>query len=311
MGNYPEFATESQPGRNVSNENIESGMNDNPEQKICEKKSEFVDEFNRPLPENERLRGSVLKKDGKHQVFYHGTNNEDFERFDERLIGTSHDLGWYGQGFYFAYTRSEASYYGPYVREACLAMKNPFYFSEELKTMEGQNLSVVGDMAIFAIRFSERFPELAKKLTISTVSYFDDDGKAVGSKRLSFPEFADCVQQVFRNPEFDVFECWYRDKKIFSYRMGEDYSALFHQKFETRKKAESYRLDMAATYVMRHKFAYVELHIPEYFMQQVSEEFTQALKSQGYDGILQSRYGDEAICFEPDQVVFCGKEHVQ
>lgn len=273
-------------------------------------KSNLIDEFDRPLPESELLKNSVLKKGDKFQVFYHGTNDTDFETFSKEKIGVAHDRGWYGSGFYFCYTKGEAAYYGPYVREACLAISNPFYFTEELLSMEGQRTSIVGDMAVFAINLSEKFPSLAEKLSVSTVGHYDNDGNAADVKRIPLPEFSKLVLDVFHNPDFEIYECMDNNVLKYFYKMGEDYNAI-RQEFRTWKEASEYRLDMAASYVMRRTFAHVCLHMPEYFMEQIAEEFTNELKDRNYDGILQSKHGDEAICFEPNQVIFCGKEQAQ
>lgn len=309
------FKMTSEEDNNVSNDDIarivEVYLEDHHELKPKEKSTlALVDEFDRPLPDNELLKNSVLQKNGKYQVFYHGTNDEDFERFDERFIGMANDLGWYGRGFYFCYTRSEARFYGRYVREACLAMANPFYFNEELMEMKGQHTSIVGDMAVFAVNLKQKFPSLAAKLSVSVVGSFDEEGKGVGVKRLLLSDYADIVMSVFQDPNFEVYECWDQNVRKYYYKMGEDYNAI-RQEFRTMKEALEYRLDMAATYVMRRKYAHVGIHMPEYFMEQVSEEFTNELKDRGYDGVLQSEYGDEAICFDADQIVFCQKEEAQ
>lgn len=43
----------------------------------------------------------------------------------------------------------EARYYGPNIIKVNLSMRKPFYFTEELQTMEGQETSVIGDMGAF------------------------------------------------------------------------------------------------------------------------------------------------------------------
>lgn len=63
----------------------------------------------------------LLDETGQPKVFYHGTHSE------------------------------KARYYGPNIIKVNLSMRKPFYFTEELQTMEGQETSVIGDMGAFAI----------------------------------------------------------------------------------------------------------------------------------------------------------------
>lgn len=242
----------------------------------------------------------LLDENGQPKVFYHGTNSEPFTQFDPRCIGSANDLGWYGKGFYFCYTEGEAKYYGRNIIGATLSIQNPFYFQEELETVEGQETSVIGDMAAFAINLSKKFPRLAKQCWITLVESFNEDGIADKQREIDFIEYADMVHKVFCNPEFQVFECWHDGKPFYRYRLGNDYNIIYLQ-FETCDQAEKNRLDAAATYISR-KYPYVELHTPSYFMEQIASQFSEELQKRGYDGILQSAYGDEAVCFWPEQI---------
>lgn len=239
--------------------------------------------------------------ENKRTVFYHGTSCKDFEKFDEKRIGTAHDRGWYGHGFYFCYTAGEASYYGPYVRAAKLNIKNPFFFQEELGSFENQHLSIFGDMSAFAINLSKKFSELANKVKICAVISYDDMGYAQQTKMLTLKEYAKRVLDIYNDQEFSIFECVDRDKSFFAYKYKEDYNCL-HYRFRSRKEAELNRLDMATIYVHNNLYAHVETHIPEHFMEDIAQEFSNILKSRGYDGIFQSKDGDEVVCFYPEQV---------
>lgn len=71
---------------------------------------------------------------GKPRIYRHGTNSGDFYIFDKNLIGTARegDVGFYGNGFCFAYTEGGARGYGKDVKPACLKIENPFNFQREL-----------------------------------------------------------------------------------------------------------------------------------------------------------------------------------
>ena len=246
----------------------------------------------------------LLDDAGQPKTFYHGTNSAPFAQFDPKCIGSANDAGWYGRGFYFCYTEGEAKYYGRNIIKAHLAMENPFYFQEELETLEGQETSVIGDMAVFAINLSKKFPRLAKQCFITVVKSFDDFGVANDQKEVDLISYAGMVQEVFDNPEFQVFECLDNGRPFYTYRLGEDYNIIGYR-FNTKEQAKKGRLDMAAAYLARNKYAYIELHTSTHFMQQIAGQFSAALMQHGYDGVLQSAYGDEAVCFTPEQIHIC------
>lgn len=236
------------------------------------------------------------------RIFYHGTNNPEFQTFDVNRIGSAHDSGWYGAGFYFCFSAGEASYYGPYVRKAKLDIKKPFLFMEELQTMEGQHLTISGDLAIFAIQLSEKFPEIAKDLMITAVKSFDNTGAGIPIK-ISFPEYAKQVKEIFDSEDLKIFPCYNRDKIEYHYQYKDDYNCIIYR-FDSEKDAQENRLNVAAYYVNNRIYAYLEGHMPEYFMETISNLFTEELKHRGYDGIVQSEFGDEIICFNPEQVMW-------
>ena len=76
----------------------------------------------------------VFPQSGEVRTFYHGTNTGDFTVFDKGLLGNSSgDLGWFGKGFYFAFSADEANAYGGRVIRAYLKMKNPYDYSQLYK----------------------------------------------------------------------------------------------------------------------------------------------------------------------------------
>ena len=71
----------------------------------------------------------VVDANGEPKVVFHGSPNE-FNAFDEDMIGENTDSGFYGRGFYFATTEEESRGYGEYVIPAFLSMQNPLDLNE-------------------------------------------------------------------------------------------------------------------------------------------------------------------------------------
>lgn len=66
----------------------------------------------------------IIDKNGNPLVCYHCTN-QTFDTFDKNKIGTSHDMGHYGKGFYFSLSPSH--YYGKKCLKCYLNIKNPYF----------------------------------------------------------------------------------------------------------------------------------------------------------------------------------------
>ena len=68
----------------------------------------------------------IRDEEGRLLEVYHGTN-EDFTVFDKNYIGSaSGDLGFLGDGFYFATHSGEAGYYGNKNMSVYLNVTNPY-----------------------------------------------------------------------------------------------------------------------------------------------------------------------------------------
>ena len=73
----------------------------------------------------------VVDENGEPEVCYHGTFSESLNAFDESNIGkNTGNEGHYGYGFYFSYSKIEASTYtyatNPIILECFLNIRNPF-----------------------------------------------------------------------------------------------------------------------------------------------------------------------------------------
>lgn len=63
----------------------------------------------------------VFRQNGEVRISYHGTNTGEFTVFDKSLPGNSSgDMGWFGKGFYFAFSSKEAATYGGRVTRMCI-----------------------------------------------------------------------------------------------------------------------------------------------------------------------------------------------
>lgn len=286
---------------------------------------------------------------------YHGTNTGEFYEFDINA-GTSNDAGWYGKGFYFAFNKGEAEYYGKRVLKCYLNIKNPFVFDDEMQVYDGVTSGDVNfDFASFVLNMAEKFPDIAKKLTIDVAEHSGGDSSEVteknfvdlatelkeiyDSKRLSIVKVYDDVRgdhyeyridndvgnmdipaelkkviqeqginsaywADYLRKEGKISEEQYEDILDAMEKYGEtNFETVYlYSQFETRKKAEAFRLSAALQYLSEKKYSYLEQHIPEHFMMRIGNEFSAEIQRRGYDGVLQSLYGDEVVAFNPNQI---------
>ena len=71
----------------------------------------------------------VVDEQGRPLVVYHGTNAK-FSAFDKEKIGSATDSGFFGSGFYFTDSKSEAEYYGDIAMPLYLSIQNPLDITE-------------------------------------------------------------------------------------------------------------------------------------------------------------------------------------
>lgn len=287
---------------------------------------------------------------------YHGTNSSEFFEFDKSTIGTANDMGWYGKGFYFAFSESEAATYGRNVLECYLNIKKPFIFDEQMQSFDGINDGDVQfDFASFVINIADKFPVIAKKLTVDVVNGFNSNGEGA-STEINFAKLSKQIKEIYNNKRLQVTTIQDGSNTFWAYKfksnienleiepeirniMDENYIRhafaaemalrnnkitkaqydkildLFdkygEQEFETKflnarfyseADAIESRLSAAISYLSEYKYSYLEQHIPEHFMQQIGNEFNSELRKQGYDGVIQSRKGDEIVAFESNQI---------
>lgn len=262
----------------------------------------MVDEaFMRAYPNTKML------KDGKPRDLYHGTNDNEFTKFDISFLGgSSGDNGFFGEGFYFAYSKGEASYYGRYVKKVYLNLTNPFNFEKELGTYDGKRASsgYAPDM-VFAVNFAEKFPKFAKAAGDQIYC-----GKL--ERDMSLPEFASIFQKAYRDLEYNVSEYdgpygkeWIvtADPTEQSYvdAQGKEHKWMdyeYDRRFIDKRSTEN-KLEVVADYLTEK---YGIFDFPRSINLVMGSDFTNELIARGYDGAIQSDVGDEAVAYYPNQI---------
>ena len=248
--------------------------------------------------------------DGKLRVVYHGTNTGDFTVFDPDYIGASSgDDGFFGRGFYFAFSSGEARYYGARrIIPAYLNLKNPFDFERELQTYRGQMArSGHAPDAVALMNFADKFPQIAESITVGVARKGESDIEDITLK-----EFAEAYKDVIEHQEFEYQEgtnefgepetLVLADPEMITFEFSGGTHTYKEYGFQRRFYGEPNALDVAYTYLENNVYEYIDLPSRTRVILDHNREFTSALKEMGYDGVVQSMDGDEAVAFEPNQI---------
>jgi len=250
--------------------------------------------------------------EGRLRVVYHGTNNTEFNIFDADRIGSaSGDDGFFGKGFYFAYSRGEASYYGSKrIISAYINVKNPFNFETELGEYNGES-SKYGGHASDAVRLmnlAEKFPDLAKGVTVSVakqgsndiVEISTDDFAKEFKKAIENKEFTFRTEKNQRGDEITIAEA---DPKEIEYEYDGKKQTEKYYEFEESFSGKPSPIDVAYAYLRKSVYSFINMQdFTKAVVLDNSEAFTNALKEKGYDGTIQSEDGDEVVAFYPEQI---------
>lgn len=253
---------------------------------------------------------NIRTRDGKLRKVYHGTNSDEFNVFDAGFTGMgSGDAGFFGRGFYFAFDKREAQYYGRNIKETYLNIKKPYNFNKELSEYDGKHsMDLNGSRATFVVNFTEKFPELAEGQIIDCIAKGDEY-----VEDMTFAEFAETFKRVYDTVDFKVekFDGLYgteyivtADEKTITYKGadGKDYSYRDYG-FQTRTVDEKSANDrIAMTYLYMEKVLYDYIKLPSTASVIVEVDFAGSLKQRGYDGVIQSEEGDEIVAFYPEQI---------
>jgi hypothetical protein len=266
----------------------------------------LVREYAKAMMPNSKL----VDENGNLRMVYHGTNTGDFNVFNPDYIGmSSGDDGFFGRGFYFAYSKGEASYYGASrVIPAYLNLTNPFDFEKELQTYNGEK-AMYGHApdAVALMNFADKFPDIAMSITLGSVKNGESSGKSI-----SVFQFAKEFKDIIENKEFEYQELVNEygetetlvtaDPQVHEYEYNGETHSYRDYGFQKRWYRKPNKLDVAYEYLSNAVYSYLDIPRRTNVILDNNREFTEELKNRGYDGTIQSEYGDEAVAFYPNQI---------
>ena len=244
--------------------------------------------------------------------FYHGTNSDNFNVFNKSYIGAANDSGFFGKGFYFAYSRGEASYYGRNVKKAYLRITKPFDFQQEMYMLDGKRSPGRADIA-FIVNFANKFPELAEKHSVSYVEKGSDNVKT-----MPYAEFSELFMKYYNSVDFKVEKLENTDNEFAV--LADKYTQTYEGADGKKHKFTDYKFNqrvygqdaandkvmLTMKYIEKVVFDYVDTGtsniggVASVIME--SPEFSSKLRKLGYDGVIQSKDGDEAVVFDSEQI---------
>ncbi len=257
--------------------------------------------------QQEFFRDSQIRDEqGRLREVYHGTNDGEFTVFDWNETQRT-DGGWFGRGFYFTFYKGEARMYGQRVVDAYLNIKNPFVFDEQMLSINGVKPEGVNTTSlVFMINFAEKFPELAEGRALEVVTGWDEEGYGI-TKEIPWSQLRTELERVLNDPSFrieEISDAYGGDHYEWYIKTGPgryDY-ANTRAGYGTREMAEKNRVDAAADLLFGSIYQYANFHMAHTYVEEMGTEFTEALKERGFDGVLQTRAGDEVVAFYPEQI---------
>ena len=268
----------------------------------------------------QRIVDEAAKRAGHNIEGWHGTPRETFTVFRADQ-GRTHDRGYYGDGFYFTFgdkrfSPGEAEYYGQNVIRAYIKTDKPFVF-KKLIEYKGHQVDTMGDDSVFFLaNVAKMFPEIAD--TIELAKYERNpktyERTAIGSitirdlpaliekydKRLKTEIIVggmngDVIQGYVNSTTVEFDNTAYGGKKG-SY---EDIEWL-NGRFDPRTPDHVVRAALISDAIDRYEGVKPDFH-PEGYMTR-NPQITEAIKSRGYDSIMQSESGDEIVVFSPSKI---------
>ena len=233
----------------------------------------------------------MVDKEGKPLVCFHGSHDK-FNTFETKYHWN--DEGYFGKGYYFTFNENtegaeaEARYYGPNIYKCYLNVRNPFDFSQLYMTEDGGK----GDVAFALYNLYRMFPEMSSRIEIT------HDGKEISLKQ--YAELYENVEsRMYLDQMVDGKYVWrlkldHEPKNEFE---EDSYSWMRYDTEDEAKKRKTEELQM----FLIHK-ENVYLYQFPYYITQDSGLFSELVRKKGYDGVIQSKYGDEVLVFESEQI---------
>jgi predicted amidophosphoribosyltransferase len=265
----------------------------------------------------------LVDDNGEPLTCFHGSNNE-FNVFEEKYLGSSNDMGFYGQGFYFTFQKDEkwmkfaigeASYYGKIVKPYFIKALNPFIFGE-LKKYKGIRINFIGTQSlVFLNNIAKIFPQLAEKITLDRTAYnrFTKENEITQVPISILPDLIDKYSE-----DLKIIEQEDRGEiKINGYLKSKT-KEVFYDYTESGGKKGSYvnfdtlsygidsnnkkeSIEILLIEAALEKYEGIEVRYnPEGYMTRFPE-ITDAIK-ENHDCIMQGETGDELVVFKPTQI---------
>jgi hypothetical protein len=259
----------------------------------------------------------ILDKKGEPEVIYHSTNEGMLRAFD-KVVESSRNNSYYGNGFYFNYgngelSKGEAEYYGTGVLEAFANIRNPFCFSM-LTHYNGTDISSAGSSSLcFLYNMAKLFPELEGKIEFLSTGHYEGD-YYIPDLSYSFSDYIELVDRIGNNLTYTIGQDMDDNPvKVAVFHTGQydewtDHDGKSHS-YEITKIVGQYHIDTPDD-ILKNEAVFdslsevynlvADLH-PEGYMDRYPE-ITEAISNRGYDGILESEYGDELVVLSINQV---------
>lgn len=232
----------------------------------------------------------VVDEQGRPLVVYHGTNSK-FSSFDKGKIGSATDSGFFGSGFYFTDSKSEAEYYGDIAMPLYLSIQNPLDITE---VAGGSYWGLYDNMFEKGALMLDEFGLLN-----------ESESAAVKEYQKIKKEFLDKANVY----ETTTFDAQYNEIKIWAAEIEKDGRMYYERSYdadryigkqEEQSTKENALNSLWSRYFRENEDMLRNFSFTDYIrMNGVSDKFSEKVRQRGYDGIIA---GDEIIAFEPNQI---------
>ena len=205
---------------------------------------------------------------GNPKIFIHRSDAK-FDTFDKNKIG-QRDSGWYGKGFYFGSAKQkDYTLYGKNIYKCYLKMENPYYYPISLYDTFGY-CKLYDDLGITTSNESEfikSYDNLVKTFNNSvSIEKKEEQVKYNGNVYTGTKFILSALNKTFETDPMAQM-----DEETAKIQFFNDLFAKYNDNLDNIKRALYKR----------------------------SDKFSEAIRKQGYDGIIKD---DEYIVFEPNQI---------
>jgi hypothetical protein len=271
--------------------------------------------------ENDPVNASkVVDENGEPLVCFHGSNRE-FNVFRSD-VGRANDMGFYGRGFYFTFNtdgkwikfaKSEAGYYGSIVKDYFIKSINPFDFSS-LSIYKGVEINFMGtETIVFLSNVAQMFPHLSELIKIPK-KVWNKEAQEYESTFVPISVLPELIEKYSKLLKTYKTTNNYGEEVVIGYVKSEiveyDYTKSGGKKGSYESREDLLQVDDKYSESEKEILLIVEAiekydgisydYYPEGYMTRFPE-ITDAIKI-NHDSIVQSKFGDEIVVFEPNQI---------